>query len=61
MEKANKIVLICSLVACILCLGMSIWLAFYTHDSFFYGSIAIFLLATVWLGVNAAKKLKEKH
>ncbi len=60
MEKANKIVMLCSLVACVLCLGLSIWLALYTHDSFFYASIAIFLLATVWLGVNVIKMFKKQ-
>lgn len=60
MEKANKIVMVCSLVASFICLGLSIWLALYTHDSFFYTSIIVFLVAVVWLGVNVRKLFQKE-
>lgn len=52
MNRLNRIVLILSLVFCILCLAGSIWMASVLRDTTSYTMAVIFLLATIWLGVN---------
>lgn len=59
MNKLNRIVLVVSLVFCVLCLGASIWMASVLRDTASYTMTAIFLLATMWLGVNVWRSRKE--
>lgn len=55
--------LICSLVASVICLGMSIYMSVVLRDTTSYTMTLLFLIAVVWLGVNVKKnhqKEKEK-
>lgn len=52
MNKLNRIVLILSLVFCLCCLAASIWMASVLRDATSYTMAIIFLLGSVWLGVN---------
>jgi hypothetical protein len=59
MNKLNRIVLIISLVFCLCCLGASIWMASVLRDQTSYVMATIFLLGSIWLGVNVWRSRKE--
>lgn len=61
MEKTTRIIMLISFIACIICLGMGIYMSVVLRDTFSYAVAVLFFCATIWMGMNILKNRKSKQ